>query len=102
MVLGVVGGIFGIFAALFALSLGGIGGAFGMKDAGFIANLGMSAMAFCLLGFLGAGLAMPKPTAGGVILLLAAIGFMISVSWFAIVTTPMFLLAAMLAFMGRR
>ena len=102
MVLGVVGGIFGIFAALFALSLGGIGGAFGMKDASFIANLGMSAMAFCLLGFLGAGLAMPKPTVGGVFLLLAAIGFMISVSWFAIVTTPMFLLAAMLAFMGRR
>jgi hypothetical protein len=102
LVLGVVGGIFGIFAALFALSLGGIGGAFGMKDAAFISDLGMSAMVFCLLGFLGAGLALPKPVVGGVLLLIAAIGFMISVSWFAIVTTPMFLLAAMLAFMGRR
>lgn len=73
-----------------------------MKDASLISNLGFSAMAFCLLGFLGAGLAMARPTAGGVILLLAAVGFLISVSWFAIVTTPLFALAALLAVVGRR
>jgi hypothetical protein len=104
LVIAVIGGLFGIVAALIALSVGGIGKAFNATsyDGQMIANLGWAAMGFCLLGFIGAGLTMAKPSLGGVLLLIAAVGFLFSVSWFAIITTPLFLLAAGLAFMARR
>ncbi len=44
---------------------------------------------------------MGKPRAGALLLLIAGLGFLVSVSWFAIITAPLFLFAALLAFMGR-
>jgi hypothetical protein len=102
LILGVVGGVFGLIAALLALGIGGIGSATGQQGGGQIIGLGWSAFAFCILGFLGSGLAMGKPKLGAVLLLVAGLGFFISISWFAIITAPLFLIAALLAFMGRR
>ena len=101
LVLGVVGGIFGLIAALLALGIGGAGSAFGTQGSGTVVGLGFSAIAFSLLGLLGAGLAMAKPRFAATLLLVSAIGFLISVSWFALITTPLFLLAGLLAFLGR-
>lgn len=102
LILGVVGGIFGIIAALLALSIGGIGSAVGQEGAGMIVGLGWSAFLFCLLGFLGAGLAMGKPRLGALLLAVSGFGFLVSVSWFAIITAPLFLIASLLAFFGRK
>ncbi len=101
LILGVVGGIFGLIAALLALEIGGIGAAVGSQGAGLTIDLGWSAFGFCLLGFLGAGLTMGKPPAGALLLLIAGLGFLVSVSWFVLITAPLFLFAALLAFMGR-
>lgn len=102
LILGVIGGLFGILAALLALGIGGIGSATGQQGAGTIVNLGWSAFLFCLLGFLGSGLAMGKPRLGAGLLAVSGLGFLVSVSWFALITTPLFLMAAMLAFFGRK
>ena len=96
LIIGIIAGLFGILSAVLALAVGGIGGS------STVVGLGWSALAFCILGFLGAGLAMGKPRLGALILLIAAVGVLISVSWFAVIATPLFLIAATLAFFGRR
>jgi hypothetical protein len=101
LVLGIVGGVLGLLSAVFALGIGGIGSVAGTQGAGTVIGLGWSAMGFAFLGFLGAGLAMGKPRLGGTLLLIAGIGFLISIS-FAVLATPLFLIAALMAFMGRR
>jgi hypothetical protein len=101
LVLGVIGGVFGIFASIFALGVGGLGSAVGSQGASTVIGLGWSAMFFCLLGFLGSGLAMAKPKAAALLLLISALGFIVSVSAFAVVTGPLFLIASLLAFLGR-
>ena len=102
LVLGVIGGILGLIAALLALSIGGIGRALGADGGSMVVSLGWSSLIFCFLGFIGAGLALAKPKLSGVILLISAIGFTISISWFAIISGPLFLMASLFAFMGRK
>jgi hypothetical protein len=81
LVLGVVGGVLGIIGALVA---------------------GEAAFVFCFLGFLGAGLSIAKPRLGSLLLLIAAIGMIISISEVAIGPAPLLLMASLLAFLGRR
>ena len=97
-----MGGVFGLLAALLALGIGGVGSAFGAQGAGQVVGLGFGAVGFALLGLIGGAMAMAKPRFAAALLLIAAFGFLISVSWFAIITAPLFLIGALLAFMGRQ
>ena len=101
LIVGIVGGIFGLLSAILGLFMGGVGGALEAEGAGTVVNLSFAGLFFCLLGFLGAGLAMAKPLAGAIILLISALGALISMSFFAIIVSPLFLIAALLAFFGR-
>jgi hypothetical protein len=67
-----------------------------------VVSLGWSSLIFCFLGFIGAGLALAKPKLSGFILLIAAVGFTVSISWFAIISGPLFLMASFFAFMGKK
>jgi hypothetical protein len=102
LALGIVGGLLGVMSAVTALLLGGIGGAFDAEGSGTIVGLGFSALVFCFLGFLGAGLALAKPRIAGLLLLVSAIGITISISLFAVLAAPLFLIAAILAFLGKQ
>ena len=77
------------------------GGAFEAEGAGTVVGLGWSALFFSLLGFVGAALAMAKPVLSAVIMLVAAIAVAISISLFAVIATPLFLIAALLVFLDR-
>ncbi len=101
LVLGILGGVFGIISAIAALFIGGMGGAFEAEGAGTVTNLGWSALIFCFVGLLGGGLVLAKPKLGSGLLLVAAIGITISISLFAVVAAPLLLLAAILGFFGR-
>jgi hypothetical protein len=46
-------------------------------------------------------LSLAKPRYAAVIMLIAGVAIAISVSLFAVITTPLFLVAALLAFLGR-
>jgi hypothetical protein len=101
LVVGIVGGVFGLLSVILVMVIGGIGSATEAEGASTIVGLSFSALFFCLLGFLGAGLAMARPLVGAIILLVAALGALVSMSLFAIIVSPLFLIAAILAFFGR-
>jgi hypothetical protein len=102
LVLGIIGGIFGIISAVLAFVVGGIGDFFDAEGAETVVGLGWSALFFCLVGLVGAGLAIVRPVIAAVLMLISAIGDTISISLFAIIAAPLFLVAALLAFLGRR
>ena len=61
----------------------------------------MGAFSFGILGLLGAALTLAKPRAAAALMLLSAVGITISISMFALLAAPLFLIAAALAFFGR-
>ena len=101
LIIGVIGGIFGLISVIFGFTVAGLGSATEAEGAGTMMNLVFAGLVFCLLGFLGSGLVMAKPLAGAIILLVSALGALISMSFFAIIVSPLFLIAAILAFFGR-
>lgn len=101
MVLGIIGGVLGLLAALLALSIGGLGSAFEAEGASLIVSLGWSSLFFVFLSFVGSGFALAKPKLAGTLLLVSGLGFIVSISWFAIISGPLFLLASLFAFLGR-
>jgi hypothetical protein len=101
LVLGIIAGLAGLLSAVFALVVGGLGGAFEAEGASTVVGLGWSALGFSLLGLVGAALSLAKPVLAAVIMLVAAIAIAISISLFAVIATPLFLIAALLAFLGR-
>jgi hypothetical protein len=101
LVLGIIGGVAGLISAVIALVVGGIGGAFEAEGSGMVVYLGWSALFFSLLGLVGAALSLAKPVVAAVLMAVAAIAIGISISLFAVIATPLLLIAALLAFLGR-
>jgi hypothetical protein len=101
LVLGIIAGLAGIISAVLALFVGGVGGAFEAEGAGTVVGLGWSALFFSLLGLVGAALSLAKARLAAAIMLVAGVAIAISVSLFAVIATPLFLIAALLAFLGR-
>src|SRR5215210_2148530 len=89
LLLGVVGGVVGVLAVAILLGFGGFNPARDVEQATRLLVRGQVAVAFALLGLVGAALAPAKPGLGAGLLLVAALGFLITVSWFAIATTPL-------------
>lgn len=101
LVLGIIGGIIGLFAAVFALGVGGIGSAFETEGASTVVGLGWSALLLSILGIIGGALALAKPRFAALLMLVAGIGGFISVSLFYIIAGPLLLVGSLLAFLGR-
>lgn len=101
MTLGIIAGILGLFTAAFALVVGGLSSLFKVIDGVVLIVLGIAAIGCCILGLTGAGLSLAKPTVAGVLLLIAGGGFILSVSYFAIVSGPLFLIAGLFALAGQ-
>lgn len=89
-VLGLVGGIFGFLAALAAIVIGGLAASFGeafeSQETGSLGSsvilLGFAAIVFSIIGIAGAALVKGKPKLGGTLMIVSAIGGLISISWF--------------------
>ena len=95
-VLGLLGGIFGFFASVFALAVGGIGGAFGASGASAISFLGWFALLFSILAIVGCVVVRHKPKLGGTFLLVSAIGGLISISFFYLLSFVLLLIAGLM------
>ncbi len=104
MVLGILGGLCGLLMALLTIGGGllnaGVGGQ--ADTTATLGGFGAAGLAFSVLAFIGAGLTLTKPRAAAVLLLIAGVGTLVSLSAFAILATPLLLIAALLAFLGRR
>lgn len=81
LVLGLLGGIFGFFGALFAIGIGGLGSAFGASGASDIVGLGFAAIIFSILGIIGAVLVKSKSKTAGWLMIISAFGGLISISF---------------------
>ncbi|ATH92534.1 membrane protein [Bacillus glycinifermentans] len=81
-VLGLIGGIFGFFGAIFALFIGGVDAAF--NGSSEIIGLGWGAIFFSILGIVASIVVKSKPKVGGVLLIISGVGGVISISMFYI------------------
>ena len=95
-VLGLIGGIFGFLGSTFALAIGGIGSAFGAKGASTISSLGWLAIVFSILGIVGASMVNGKPKLGGLFMLVSAIGGVISISFYYLLSFVLLLIAGLM------
>lgn len=94
--LGLFGGLIGIFAAILALGVGGLGSVFGAEGASEVISLGLGAFAFSLLGIVGAAIVNYKTKLAGWLMIIAAVGGLISISAFYIVSFVLLLLGGIL------
>lgn len=100
-VLGLLGGIFGFFGAIFALFIGGIGGAFGASGASTIVGLGWAAILFSIFGIVGAVFVKSKTKLGGWLMLISAIGGVISISFAYLLSFILLLIAGLMALLKK-
>lgn len=92
-VLGLIGGIFGFFGAMFALAFGGIDAAFSDSGTSEITGLGWAAMLFSILAIVASAIVKKKAKLGGILLLVSAVGGIISISMFFILPAVLIIIA---------
>jgi hypothetical protein len=102
MVLGIIGGVFGFFAALFALAVGGISSAANVSGGGRVVALGYAAFFVSVMAIVGGALAPKMPKAAAILLLLTGVGGFVCVSAFWLLSGPLLIVGALLAFLGRK
>ena len=95
-VLGLLGGIFGFFAAFAALFIGGIDAAFSSSGTSDIVGLGWAAVIFSIVGIVGSAMVKSKAKVGGILMIIAAIAGVISVSAFYILPGILLLIGGLM------
>lgn len=80
LILGILGGLFGLGGAILVFFTGGVAGAFSAEGADTMVSLGLAAIPFAILGIIGGSLAMSKPKIAGWLMLISAVGGTISIS----------------------
>lgn len=95
-VLGLIGGIIGFFAALIALFIGGLGGAFDMEGASTISSLGIFAIIFSIVGIIGSVTVRYKQRLGGILMIVSAIGGLVSISFFYVLSFVLLIIAGLM------
>lgn len=102
LILGIIGGLFGLGGAVFALFVGGIGSAFGAEGAETVTGLGFAAIPLAIVGIVGGALAMSKPKAAAWLQLISAVGGLIAISAAYAVAFVCLLVGAVLAWVAGR
>ncbi|MFS0655479.1 DUF4064 domain-containing protein [Bacillus sp. 179-C3.3 HS] len=92
-VLGLLGGIFGFFGATSALFIGGIDEAINDSGTSQFTGLGWSAILFSILAIVASVVVKKKAKLGGALLLVSAVGGLISISFFYILPAVLIVIA---------
>ena len=98
-VLTVIGGIFGLLASVFLIAVGGVAESLSAEGESVI-YLGLSGLFFSFMGLIGGFLSNKKWA--GIILIIAGIGGLISISWYYIISFPCFILGGIFSFVEKR
>ena len=103
ILIGIIAGLAGLVSAVLALMVGGLGAAVGPEGASQVMGLGLSALVISLLlGLIGAALWIAKPQLGELIMATAGIAIVSSISIFAKIARPLFVVRRFWAEFGRR
>ncbi|PLR99578.1 DUF4064 domain-containing protein [Bacillus sp. T33-2] len=95
-VLGLLGGIFGFIAAILALVVGGVDAAFSSSGTSEVIGLGWAAILLSIVGIVGSVFVKFKPKFGGILMLISAIGGVISISMFYMLPGLLLLIAGLM------
>ncbi|EIJ79177.1 hypothetical protein PB1_16509 [Bacillus methanolicus PB1] len=95
-VLGLLGGIFGFIGAFMALFIGGVDAAFSSSGTSEVIGLGWAAVILSILGIIGSVVVKSKAKFGGILMLISAIGGVISISMFYILPGVLLLIAGLM------
>jgi hypothetical protein len=94
IVIGIIAGLAGLVSAV--LMVGGVGAAVEAEGASQVIGLGWAALGLSLLGLIGAALWIAKPQLAPLIMATAGVAIVFSISMFAVIARPLFLVAALL------
>jgi predicted RNA-binding Zn-ribbon protein involved in translation (DUF1610 family) len=97
MILGIICGLIGIIAGIFAISVGGIAGAFGMQDASLVVGGGFGAILLGIIGIVGGAIANKNNKYAGYLMLISGIFGFIAVSAFWIISGLILIIGGALA-----
>lgn len=100
LIIGIFGSMAGFIAAIFGLIVGGID--FAIGGGAEIAWQSFGAMGMSVVGLVGAALAIGKPRIATGLMVLSAVLGTIFISLFYVPAAVMLLIAALLAFLGRK
>jgi len=95
-VLGLLGGIFGFFGAVFALIIGGVDAALSSSGTSEIIGLGWGAMLFAILGIIASVVVRSTAKVGGALLLVSGIGGLICISFYYILPAVLLVIAGLM------
>ncbi|MFZ1022103.1 MAG: hypothetical protein WCE82_06360 [Halobacteriota archaeon] len=99
--LGIIGGIFGILAAVLVVLIGGIGQAFNATGASSLYTNAAGAFIFSIVGIAG-GVLEQRKIIGAVLMIVGALGVVISISLFGVLTFILFLVGGIIILMQKR
>jgi len=102
LILGLIGGIAGIFGAIFAFGVSGVGTVVGAEDAGSLAGNGIAALIASLLGIVGGAIAIAKPKIAGIFMIIAGVGGLIAVFVAYIIAAPLLVIGGILALVASK
>lgn len=102
LVLGIIGGVFGIIAALLTLLFGGIGSAFEATGAESIVARSFVAVFVGVVAIVGGALALRYPKVSATLQLITGVLGLILIGLFWIFSVILLLTGALLAFLGRK
>jgi hypothetical protein len=99
--LGIIGGIFGILAALLVVLIGGVGEAFQATGASSLYANAAGAFIFSIVGMAGGVLEKRKIIAAA-LMIIGAFGVLISISLFGVFTFILFLIGGIIILMQKK
>jgi hypothetical protein len=102
IVIGIIAGLAALVSAVLALMVGGVGAAVEPEAARQLIGLGWSALVISLLGLIGAALWIAKPQLAPLIMATAGVAIVFSISMFAVIARPLFLVRRFWAEFGMR
>ncbi|CDQ41469.1 MULTISPECIES: DUF4064 domain-containing protein [Virgibacillus] len=95
-VLGLIGGIFGFIGSIIALFIGGVDAAFSESGTSDVIGLGWAGFLFSALAIVGSVVVKSKAKVGGILLLISAVGGLISISMFYLISAIMIGIAGLM------
>ena len=102
LVLGIIGGVLGLLAGLLVIAVGGTAVAFEAEGGGEVTGYGFATFALAVIGIVGGALAKGSPGWASALLAVAGIGGFLSAGLFWLLSGPLLLIGALLAFFGRK
>ena len=101
LVLGIIGGIFGILASMFVIGVGGFSEAIGYKEYEFFYSRGGAGLLLGCIGIIGATIVNRNNKVAGVLMLLSAVGGLFALGYFWSISFILLLAGSLLAFKSR-